>query len=64
MDLSAAYFEEARKQFFADTGDDVGADETRVQDQGDADWDQGGGGRDLTFGALGLLAITVVMSLF
>lgn len=71
MVLSDADLEEARMQFFADTGEDP--DQAPVGDQAPAgdggpapdgdDWEyQEGGGRDLTLGAVGLLAITVFMA--
>ena len=69
MVLSDADLEEARKQFLADTGDDGEPDQDQgpaeVQEpEADADEWEGGGKRDLSLGAFGLLAITVVMAFF
>lgn len=71
MVLSDADLEEARRQFFADTGEDpsVGDPERDPvgepgQAQDDDEWDEqeGGGRGDLSLGALGLLGITVLMA--
>jgi hypothetical protein len=67
MVLSDADLEEAKAQFYADTGEDAVATTSNGNveaDQGADDRDQDGGGRDLSLGALSLLAVTVAMAFF
>jgi hypothetical protein len=67
MVLSDADLEEARRQFFADTGDDpeqapVGEPGQAQDDEDEWDDQEGGGRGGISLGALGLLAVTVFMA--
>lgn len=63
--LSESVLREAEEQFREDTGDTEMVQTVPAATVEDDEWDyKEGGGRDLSMGAIGLLAITVVMSFF